>query len=443
MEEKLKYAKWKAADIAKAFREGRTPQPGPAGGLGEDGLGDELGNNLALPGVSGLADPSFDMPTTKEDDAYIASELAKLTAPSTPEPVQRGHEGEGESQGAGVPTAVSPTTSTDEDPERPNMVRSSSARARARLSMNVTSPQSPNFSMPLPPQLPKPASPGRSLSSDVPAPSQGVADEAALAWESHKAAGEDDHNGQAMGDAVAFTPKQADVAANDGSATGGFQPGFNSAVFPPGMAGPDGSSQQATFPDHSRQPTEGSAFLNFPHGAHAPPSPASRPLPTPPPREGLPLPPGRSLSLMPSPSSHDAFPPRSQPPQQPSSTLPPSYPSPSATPSALAPPLQPGSPSPFPYHQQQRPYAPLAPGAPSAHVAPSAPAPPSAPPAPSAPSAPSAPPASALPESLDPKMTARAQKAARFAASALDYDDLETARRQLREALDIVEGRTA
>ncbi|PPQ99556.1 hypothetical protein CVT24_005344 [Panaeolus cyanescens] len=30
-EEKIKYAKWKAADIAKAFREGRKPAPGPPG----------------------------------------------------------------------------------------------------------------------------------------------------------------------------------------------------------------------------------------------------------------------------------------------------------------------------------------------------------------------------------------------------------------------------
>lgn len=31
IEEKIRYAKWKAAEIAKAFREGRTPTPGPAG----------------------------------------------------------------------------------------------------------------------------------------------------------------------------------------------------------------------------------------------------------------------------------------------------------------------------------------------------------------------------------------------------------------------------
>ncbi|GAA6041871.1 hypothetical protein JCM8097_004519 [Rhodosporidiobolus ruineniae] len=31
--DKIKYGKWKATDIAKAFREGRAPTPGPAGGL--------------------------------------------------------------------------------------------------------------------------------------------------------------------------------------------------------------------------------------------------------------------------------------------------------------------------------------------------------------------------------------------------------------------------
>lgn len=31
--EKIKYSKWKASDIGKAFREGRKPIPGPAGGL--------------------------------------------------------------------------------------------------------------------------------------------------------------------------------------------------------------------------------------------------------------------------------------------------------------------------------------------------------------------------------------------------------------------------
>lgn len=32
IQEKIRYSKWKAADISKAFREGRNPQPGPPGG---------------------------------------------------------------------------------------------------------------------------------------------------------------------------------------------------------------------------------------------------------------------------------------------------------------------------------------------------------------------------------------------------------------------------
>ncbi|TFK30916.1 DUF605-domain-containing protein [Coprinopsis marcescibilis] len=39
--EKAKYAKWKAADIAKAFREGRKPTPGPPGAA-QDPLAEEL-----------------------------------------------------------------------------------------------------------------------------------------------------------------------------------------------------------------------------------------------------------------------------------------------------------------------------------------------------------------------------------------------------------------
>ncbi|KAK0233637.1 Vta1 like-domain-containing protein [Armillaria fumosa] len=35
-EEKIRYAKWKAADIAKAYREGRKPTPGPASSLSEE-----------------------------------------------------------------------------------------------------------------------------------------------------------------------------------------------------------------------------------------------------------------------------------------------------------------------------------------------------------------------------------------------------------------------
>ncbi|KAI0639666.1 Vta1 like-domain-containing protein [Trametes polyzona] len=55
IEEKIKYSKWKAADIAKAFREGRKPTPGPPGFASEE--------SLALPDAS-LPDPNAVTPTT-------------------------------------------------------------------------------------------------------------------------------------------------------------------------------------------------------------------------------------------------------------------------------------------------------------------------------------------------------------------------------------------
>jgi len=42
IEKKIKYAKWKAADIMKAIREGRTPVPGSPGGNKKDNLEDEI-----------------------------------------------------------------------------------------------------------------------------------------------------------------------------------------------------------------------------------------------------------------------------------------------------------------------------------------------------------------------------------------------------------------
>ncbi|KAG9032757.1 hypothetical protein FRB95_001016 [Tulasnella sp. JGI-2019a] len=62
--EKIRYAKWKAADIAKAFREGRKPSPGPAHAPasvtspGLDGLGPTNGNSpIGFPFESHLSAP--------------------------------------------------------------------------------------------------------------------------------------------------------------------------------------------------------------------------------------------------------------------------------------------------------------------------------------------------------------------------------------------------
>lgn len=83
-----------------------------------------------------------------------------------------------------------------------------------------------------------------------------------------------------------------------------------------------------------------------------------------------------------------------------------------STPASLPPPTLPSAPSTNPFPQP----------------------PPSAPPAPP-------PPQPAFPTELDSKSIERCQKHARWAISALDYEDLETARKELRLALDLLEGR--
>jgi len=42
------------------------------------------------------------------------------------------------------------------------------------------------------------------------------------------------------------------------------------------------------------------------------------------------------------------------------------------------------------------------------------------------------------PETLDPETVVKAQKHAKFAISALNFEDLDTARRELRKALEIL-----
>ncbi len=66
MQEKIKYAKWKAADIAKAFKEGRKPTPGPAGG----------DPKLEAASVEAAMGPEA---VTKDEQEYLAREMAKLT----------------------------------------------------------------------------------------------------------------------------------------------------------------------------------------------------------------------------------------------------------------------------------------------------------------------------------------------------------------------------
>ncbi|KAL8277954.1 hypothetical protein RQP46_009586 [Phenoliferia psychrophenolica] len=92
--DKVKYSKWKAADIAKAFREGRTPVPGPAGGLPTSP------SELAATG-----DPDEVLPSEVND---LTRELASLESSAPP------------SEPDAYPFPQNPTTlpsSSDADPD--------------------------------------------------------------------------------------------------------------------------------------------------------------------------------------------------------------------------------------------------------------------------------------------------------------------------------------
>ncbi|KAF7307057.1 hypothetical protein MIND_00498800 [Mycena indigotica] len=100
-EEKIKYAKWKAADIAKAFREGRKPTPGPAGSdpsidaelaqlqqaTGPSSIGSNAGTLKGSPPApfSGLSDqPTNGKRTSPQIEPEVIADANRLFASLTP-----------------------------------------------------------------------------------------------------------------------------------------------------------------------------------------------------------------------------------------------------------------------------------------------------------------------------------------------------------------------
>ncbi|KAL0088430.1 Vta1 like-domain-containing protein [Phycomyces blakesleeanus] len=85
VEAKIKYAKWKAADIMKALREGRTPVPGPPGGIIEENeeVGDlpAVATAPAAPTTAAVTDPDIVPFQTTPSISEFPSPPSNFTAP--------------------------------------------------------------------------------------------------------------------------------------------------------------------------------------------------------------------------------------------------------------------------------------------------------------------------------------------------------------------------
>lgn len=108
-EEKIKYSKWKAADIAKAFREGRRPNPGPAG--------------------SGI---DTETPLTVDTSSGSPPPTSPVSPPSSTEPPSQS---QGDTSVSGRRPDTSPPTNGKTSPKRSSPPPSMSAADIARANM--------------------------------------------------------------------------------------------------------------------------------------------------------------------------------------------------------------------------------------------------------------------------------------------------------------------
>lgn len=117
-QEKIRYAKWKAADIAKAFREGRKPTPGPPGWAEEqEELKDLLQQDqeeqqIPSPPKFTPTGPSGSILTPTSPTQHISSSAA--TIPSPPETEGRSHPVRFTSDGPSESWSTAATPGTEE-----------------------------------------------------------------------------------------------------------------------------------------------------------------------------------------------------------------------------------------------------------------------------------------------------------------------------------------
>ncbi|BGP07131.1 hypothetical protein JCM10049v2_002961 [Rhodotorula toruloides] len=113
--DKIKYGKWKAADIAKAFREGRTPTPGPAGGPQE---GEEDAVETSRVSADEAKELSKELAAMDTGDKKEEAESRAAEEATSPADVYTGETPGDES--ASYPFPQQPTTLPSAPPDAPD-----------------------------------------------------------------------------------------------------------------------------------------------------------------------------------------------------------------------------------------------------------------------------------------------------------------------------------
>ena len=364
-EEKIKYSKWKAADIARAFREGRKPTPGPAGS-GLEPESPDVGTSAGTPStLVGSSSPPFGTPLPSHGKAPVIRKQSPQSPPLT------------------SPKRMSPPPHMD-----------SVDIARANYAPREFQPKTP-------------PRPGAGITGeDVSSPGS---------WSTAATPGTDDRTKSG----IDFEYEEQDTPTRVGNGGSRLKNAWVSGELETGSDGADEGGMGINATSQKRTVR----FTPSVTGGLSPPvtpgaSGSSQPF--------VPVQPELHLSPItqspPSANGHNRVSPTSSltysPPRRNrvaslSSSSPPQ--------SAGVPSFPPAPPAPTYYHPTSPPYV--------APVPIYASAPPPSPPLVPSPTA-----------DLTPQLIAKAQKHCRFAISALDYEDADQARKELRLALAVLGG---
>ncbi|TFK56740.1 DUF605-domain-containing protein [Heliocybe sulcata] len=373
-DEKIRYAKWKAADIAKAFREGRKPTPGPA-----ESNPSEAEESLE----SALPAPPSSFPSATQTVPSTSSASPKAAVISPPRSPK--------------------STSSTSPPRTPRKTPSPKMNSHDIQRANALSPptEPPTYPYPVPhahiPKHLQETRPDSPAWSSVATPGS----ESDVKWDpSAKPAPQSSGTGDAVksslgGDSAAY-PGEGLGADGQSNLSDGQPPSPPAPTTPPtpkrvhftpsvtgGLT--DSEAGSTVYDPDEQQPEAAPGFVVPPPGVigGVPAIPGAV--------DGMPVPHGFISTVSPSRAG--------QAPVSPPQVLPSAPPTLSTSPTVVA----------------------------------RAPAPPP-------PILPSAPPSQPVPVDLSPADIAQTQKHCRYAISALDYEDVETARKELRTALGMLGG---